>query len=361
VPILSLTDLAVRQLGPGIYFDTKTPAFGIRVGKNRKTWIVLKGENRSKVTIGHYPTLSLQDARKKAFITLASPYAPASPVSFADARDEFLAFQKARLRPYSHYQIDRNLKRHFRWKKPVDKVSHNDVADALGEIEAPSQRAHAQKDLTTFFNWCIPRHVKISPCLGLKKEPQPDRDRVLAIEELKKVWVRAKEIGYPYGIIVQLLILLGQRRSETAAIRRTWIKDKLLIIPPEVAKNGRETTVPLSPLALKIITTIPNTGDLLFPARGHTDKPFCGWGASKEELDKCGVVEFTHHDLRRTASSLWAQIGIPQHINDRLLNHVSGGKQSRVARIYNRYEYLEEKRDALERYERFLLPALEDL
>ncbi len=44
-------------------------------------------------------------------------------------------------------------------------------------------------------------------------------------------------------------------------------------------------------------------------------------------------VVWTLHDLRRTASTQWAEIGIPQHINDRLLNHVTGGNQSRVARI----------------------------
>lgn len=68
-----LTDLSVRNLKPGLHMDERTPAFGIRVGKLRRTWIVLKEPNRTKVTIGHYPELSLSDARKKAMITLASP------------------------------------------------------------------------------------------------------------------------------------------------------------------------------------------------------------------------------------------------------------------------------------------------
>jgi len=354
---IHLTDLAIRQLASGTYFDIRTPAFGIRIGKNRKTWIVLKGKTRAKVTIGHYPALSLQEARRKALVALGSPYAPSQAPTFLEAREDFLEAQQERLRPYSFYQAKRNLNRHFHWQKPIDKITHNDVASALEEIDAPSQRAHAQKDVTTFFNWCVPRYIQASPCQGLKKPQQKARDRILTTDELKKVWRQAQEIGYPFGTIVQLLILLGQRRGETAALRRSWIKDGVLNIPSEITKNANDQILPLPPLAWKIICTTPNMGDLLFPARGR-DHPFSGFGASKLNLDKCGVKNYTLHDLRRTASSIWAQIGIPQHINDRLLNHVSSGKFSQVARIYNRYEYLDEKRDALERYERFLLNLL---
>ena len=132
------------------------PAFGIRIGKSRKTWIVLKGKNRDKVTIGHYPALSLQEARIKALVALGSPYAPSQAPTFIEARADFLEAQEKRLRPYSFYQAKRNLTRHFDWQKAIDKITHNDVAFALDEIGAPSQRAHAQKDVTTFFNWCVP-------------------------------------------------------------------------------------------------------------------------------------------------------------------------------------------------------------
>ena len=150
---------------------------------------------------------------------------------------------------------------------------------------------------------------------------------------------------------MQLLIVLGQRTAETAAIRWEWIENDVLTIPGNVTKNGRDSVIPLGRMALEVIATVPRFGELLFPARGHTYKPFRGFGSDKRVLDGCGVKNFTHHDLRRTASSMWAQIGVPQHLNDRLLNHVSGGAPSPVARIYNRYEYLTEKRTALEQCE----------
>jgi hypothetical protein len=78
---------------------------------------------------------------------------------------------------------------------------------------------------------------------------------------------------------------------------------------------------------------------------------------SKIQLNKCGVENFTHHDLRRTASTIWAspKIGSPPQIDDGLLNQMSGTKFSQVARIYNRHEHFEEKYEALARYENFLL------
>ncbi len=66
MPKIAFTDLTIRSLAPGMYFDAKTPAFGIRVGKNRRTWIVLKGARSIKVRLGHYPARSLAEARKRA-------------------------------------------------------------------------------------------------------------------------------------------------------------------------------------------------------------------------------------------------------------------------------------------------------
>jgi integrase len=278
----------------------------------------------------------------------------APPKMFAEARHQFLETHGSGLRPSSLYQITRTLSRYFTWTKPLTEITHDDVASVLDRIKAPSERAHAQKDIITFFNWCVPRYLQSSPCAGLKKKQQKDRDRILTPEELKKVWLKAVDIGYPYGTIIQLLILLGQRTGETAALRWDWIKGDLVTIPGEFTKNGHETTVPLGSMALAAIKTVPHICELLFPARGYDDKPFAAFGVRKIALDECGVRNFTHHDLRRTASSMWAEIGVPQHINDRLLNHVSGGRFSHVARIYNRYEYLPEKRAAINAWETHL-------
>jgi hypothetical protein len=92
VPNLHFTDLAIRSLPEGLYFDEATPAFGIRVGKTRRTWLVTKGarESRTKVRIGHYPALSLAEARRKALVALGSPLQSLKAPIFLEAREQFL-------------------------------------------------------------------------------------------------------------------------------------------------------------------------------------------------------------------------------------------------------------------------------
>ena len=127
---------------------------------------------------------------------------------------------------------------------------------------------------------------------GIKKSPQKSRDRVLNDDELARVWRAAQAIGYPYGTIVQLLILVGQRSGETAALQWDWIVDDTITIPASVTKNARATTFPIGPMTQALIRTIPRLGPLLFPARGYIDRPFRGFGVSKIALDTCGVKKF---------------------------------------------------------------------
>jgi hypothetical protein len=72
MPVAHLTDVTVSRLRtPGTYFDETTPAFGIRVGKNRKTWIIIRGTERVRTRIGHYPAQSLAEARIRYAYKLA--------------------------------------------------------------------------------------------------------------------------------------------------------------------------------------------------------------------------------------------------------------------------------------------------
>jgi integrase len=356
-----LTDLTVRTLPEGLHLDTRLPSFGIRVGKRRKTWIVIKGKSRTKISLGRYPAMSLADARKQAMVELSKSASPSeTPItpSYPETLAEFRAIHLSNLRPRSAYQLSRNLTRHFQWTKPLDQISHQDVLTALNGIEARSQRAHALKDIRTFFNWCIPRYLRSSPCIGIKKPTQKPRDRVLADDELCKVWNRAREIGYPYGTIVMLLILTGQRLGEIAGLRWEWIEEATVTFPGEITKNARASKIPLGLTARRIIDGTPRHSLLLFPARGHATRPFNGFGASKKSLDKCGVENFTHHDLRRTFATNMARLGVRLEVTEKLLNHVSGSLGGIVG-VYQRHEFMDEMRDAIFRYEIWLSHILE--
>jgi integrase len=355
----ALTDLTLKALPEGLHLDTRLPSFGIRVGKRRKTWIVIKGKNRTKISLGRYPAMSLADARKQAMAELSKPPPSETAImpSYADALAEFHATHVANLRPRSAYQLSRNLKRHFQWTRSLDQITHQDVLIVLDGIEARSQRSHALKDIRTFFNWCIPRYLKSSPCTGIKRAAQKSRERVLSDDELRKVWNRAREINYPYGTIVQLLILTGQRLSEIAGLRWEWIGDGAITFPSEITKNARVSKIPLGALACGVIEETPRLSSLLFPARGNTTRPFNGFGASKKSLDKCGVKNFVHHDLRRTFATSMARLGVRLEVTERLLNHVSGSMGGIVG-VYQRHDFMDEMREAISRYEAWLSPIL---
>jgi len=108
---VNLTDLAVRSLPPGYHFDAKLPSFGIWIGKNRKTWLVVRGASRTKVTLGHYPALSLADARKKAFAAFGAQQAKPITPTFPKALELFLANRSKTLRPGSLKQLSWDLKK----------------------------------------------------------------------------------------------------------------------------------------------------------------------------------------------------------------------------------------------------------
>lgn len=337
MPVILLTDLAVRSLKPGLYLDQKTPAFGIRVGKNRKTWIVLKEPNRTKVKIGHYPALSLQDARKKAFLALGSRYVASEAPTFPDALQAFLALD--RWKENSKYQLTRNIKRFFTWTKTLDKITYNDVAEIIEKIPKKSQRAHTLKDIKTFFNWCIPRFIPHNPCDGLKVPKYVPRERTLTDDELKATWLASLKVHKTLGAIVRFLILSGARKSEVAKLKWENVTKDTVTFPE--TKNGRPRTIPLTGMMQAILDKQPkrNSTDYVFP--GKTGEPYNGWGKHKADLDeKSGVIGATLHDLRRTFAHNWQRLGARLEITEAALGHV--GSRGGIVGVYQTYDYADE-------------------
>jgi integrase len=152
-----------------------------------------------------------------------------------------------------------------------------------------------------------------------------------------------------------MLALTGQRRDEVG--RMAWtdldLENGLWVVPGEHAKNGKPHTVHLSHPALELLSQIPQTGDLVFSSNGTT--LFQGYSKAKARLDRIsGVSGWTLHDLRRTVVSGMARLGIPPHVADKILNHQTG-TISGVAAVYQRHEFLLERRDALRLWGRHVL------
>lgn len=338
-----LTDRTVSSLAAGTYFDTKTPAFGIRVGKHRKTWIVTKGRQRSVITIGHYPSMTLQEARQAAHTALGATISQRMAPAFPDALAAFLA--QNRWRPRSLGVLKSSLN-HFSWTRPINKITHEDIVTALDSIPHRSARAHALKDIRTFFNWCVPRYLAASPANGLKMPAYKPRERVLTNEELRSVWNAAADIPR-FGAIVQLLILTGQRRGEIASLRWENVTADTLTFPE--TKNGRSHTIPLGILAA-ITLPVAEAEGFVFPAT-HGEGAYNGWGKHFKDLqNRSGTSEWTLHDLRRTFATNLAALGTPIHVTEKLLNHVSGSHGGIVG-VYQRHAYWEEQKAAIAAWE----------
>jgi integrase len=152
-----------------------------------------------------------------------------------------------------------------------------------------------------------------------------------------------------------LLLLTAQRRDELA--EATWdeidIENALWTLPRERAKNDQTHVVHLAPKAVEILHQLPTIGGRKFLFTTTGKSPVSGFTRARQRLAAAmialggdGVEHFTIHDLRRTAATGMAGLGIPPHVVDRVLNH-STGKISGIARIYNRHEYLVERKNAL--------------
>lgn len=374
----ALTDVAIRNLKPTPgrqvdVYDSKTRGLAVRVSpsgtKTFVVWYRIGGKAR-RLTLGRFPTLQLADARKRAREALTQVSDGKDPAAerqrtrleyggklFGPLAHDFIeTYAKARTRGWS--ETERLLNREFvsLWGKwPIHTVTRRDVSKALGAIVArgsPSAANHALSAIRKMFNWAIEQgHLAHSPCIGLAAPSKlKSRDRVLSDNELQRVWHAAEAMGWPYGSIIQLLILTGQRRKEVTGMR--WSELNLVAaqwtIPAERTKAGRTHELPLSPAALALIQALPRAHDeLVFPARGK-DNPASGFSKWKHELDElAGIAPWRVHDLRRTVASGMARLKVPPHVIERVLNHVTGTLGG-VAGIYNRFAYLGEMRDALE-------------
>jgi integrase len=224
------------------------------------------------------------------------------------------------------------------------------LVDGIADRGAGVSANRTLQQARALFGWCVKRKIiPTNPAAGIDlPHRERPRDRTLNEGELRAAWAAFKSMGHPYGDLGRLLLLLAQRQGETASMRwdqldlarATWT------IPGAVAKTGAEHVVPLPPAAVAILEAIPRVdGDLVFPARVG-GKPITGFGrVLKTVHELSGTAAWHWHDLRRSARTGMARLGVLPHVAERILNHAVG---SEIARIYDLHRYLPEMRRALE-------------
>ena len=353
-----LTDVVVSRLKtPGTYYDQTTPAFGLRVGKHRKTWFVIRGRERLRTTIGTYPTVSLADARKEAKRLLTEQPIKGDRMTFNEAYDLFKEHIKRR-KPRTQHDYQRVLNKHLKpvlGSKKLSEIEYDHII-AITDKLATGERRNTLAVARTLFRWCLKpprRYLKHSPLEGVELPKTGRRKRVLDDQEIRVFWRAAEKQGYPHGTFCQLLALTGQRKMEIANLRRPWIneKERTVTLPEWLTKNSKEHTFVYGDMVARIFDAIPrrNDTDLLFPSRVSAERPMSGWSKFKTELAD-GLPHWTLHDLRRTYRSMHGKIGTPSHIAERLINHAAA-VQTEVEAIYDRWTYLPQMRKAIDEYE----------
>ena len=269
-------------------------------------------------------------------------------------KDDYLKARQGNLKTSSFEASTHHLNR--LWKPlhrlPVTSIDRGAVAARLRTIateNGPVAADRARSTLSKMFAWAIGEGLcESNPVMGTNKQSEAKaRERTLADHELVTIWNAVP--GNDYGHIVRLLMLTAQRRDEIGGLRRTEVDTagKLIVLPGERTKNGRAHEIPLSALALTELDSVTEReGSALVFGKGAGG--YSGWSKSKAALDEsCKLEPWTLHDLRRTAATRMADLGVLPHVIEAVLNHVSGHKAG-VAGIYNRSTYAAEKRAALD-------------
>lgn len=372
-----LTDLAVTRMKPPAtgrleVWDSTLPAFGIRItSTGARSWVVAlrrpgaKHPSRIKLGTPDEPDrMSLGDARAKAreLMQTGVPGEQTRSDTVSAVIEQFIARDQ---RPRNRHwrEAERILNRELApWlNRPIRDIARRDVIELLDRTadRAPIRANRVLAHTRRMFGWALERDlINSSPVAGVRAPTREvARDRVLAPAELAAVWRASDEVlGWPFGRIVQLLIVTAARKGEV--IRMAWrdldIERCIWTVPRELTKADRTHEVPLSLLAMSIIAGLPRVGDgLVFPAnRQGSVNPVSGFSRVKVRLDQMsGITGWRLHDLRRTAASGMAQLGQPPQVVAAVLNHAPSSTMG-ITAVYNRHRYVDEKRAALDAWGR---------
>lgn len=347
-------------------------------------WIGGQGGRPSRLAFAHYPPTKIGEAREQAEKLRGEA---TSGIDVVSRRKQLRANQREALgaitvkEAWEKYYKRRSVDGRY-WSELKSRFENEIIAKLGAETKVASltkaqlrsmiedkEETHPVaartmfEALRPFFKWCVERDaITVSPLGSLKPPPLPEsRDRILSDDELRVFW-KATSGMFLWGPFYRLLLLTAQRREEVGAMQWCEIDRKTLTwtIPGARTKNGKEHTVHLSPQAWSILKDLPRLkSDYVFTTTLTT--PIQGYSKAKRQLD--GLTKLSSpwrvHDLRRTAASGMAKLGFQPHVIERVLNHVSGAQGGLVA-VYQRYEYLEERKRAIEAWGSYVEALIAD-
>ena len=332
------------------YFDAQVTGLALRVTSGgTRSWTLLHGTPRRRVTLGRYPSLTLAAARARAIEVREGR----SAGTVAALSETYLrSISGLRSRP----EIERRLRRdvlpiigHI----PLDELHRRDVTRVIdAKIEdAPITARRVFEDVRAMVRWAVARgDLDHNPIDGLRGPAiSKPRTRTLADSEIKAVWHDLYELRPDVGRVVRFCLVTGQRVGEVTGLTPTELDlpNAVWNIPAERSKNGPPHCVPLTSLALSIIETANGTrqepdGGVFGVSRNVVSDIIWRYQTTKER--------FSAHDLRRTALTGMAKLGIAPIVIGHVANHRTTTKAGITLGVYVHYDFADEKRDALSRW-----------
>lgn len=379
MPRQNLTDRLLRSLSAKaakriVYHDQALPDFGVRVSESgRCSYFVRyrthRGERRWK-TLGTHPTLPLADARRLARATLVEVAKGRDPVL-----EERVRREAATVEDFAEVYLDRYAKPGKRsWKEdqrqlkrdvlpmigrlPVAEVRRQDligIIDRVADRGAGVQANRTAALLSKLFAFARDRGlIELSPAQALPRAAKEiSRDRVLGIDEIRRVWRALEPERAGLACSLRLVLLTAQRPGEVLGMRRNDLDGTWWTLPAGMTKSRRTHRVPLSALARRVVTEALSasraTPVYVFPSpRGEGPVRWLSHASARIRGRIPDVPHWTPRDLRRTAATHMARLGVSRFIIGRILNH----SDPSVTAVYERHDYDAEKVEALDAWGR---------
>lgn len=389
------TDRHITSLKPkeSKYYSREGRGFALRVmpsGVKTFLYIYTHEGKRKEMNLGNYPHVKLAEAREQYQLAYSLVAKGIDPQEHKKAADE--AKRKESNSSFGHLAEDyfKRIEKVFapNWVKTLRGALNTDLLPAwkdrhiaeirrkevIGLLESVGNRAKGQvsnvkKAASGVFSHAVELEyidsnpvANIGNAQALKAFKQASRERSLSAAELKHVWdaIDAGVGSDETKRALKLILVTAQRGGEVATLHRSEIEGEWWTIPKEKSKNGKEHLVYLTPTALALIG---NSEGFIFPSPRKV-KPIQTSHMSQlvsiERRDVHGTTyhkafyglpRWTPHDLRRTARTHMARIGILDEHAEAVLNHAKQG----IVGVYNKYKYQQEKKAALIKWEAELM------
>jgi integrase len=324
--------------------------------------------------------LSLSKARERAGEIVAAAKRGVDLVAAEVREAELRRAAEAKARPFSEIAksyLD-SIKRLRSWRsiesrsrchiipkfgdKPIGEIRRADVVEFLDDLERKRGLRHqvnrCRETLRLIFGYAIERELlEVNPVVMVKRRKlEVPRDRTLSAHEITALWRAIDCLPELPRAYFRVVLLTGARRNEARGM--AWVELDLDAaswhLPAERNKSGRPFEIPLSTPVVETLRALPLLGPQVFSLNGTRPMMVHQW--IERVRSEAGLPDVRLHDLRRTVRTGLAQLGVTFEVAERCLNHAMPGLQA----VYNRHNYQNEMRRALQLWAEYVLALAEE-